>query len=73
MLNFYILKELYIFSWSYIFLQPSPHSLYDFAASQFKKEGGVMITLMNFPALEGFKSFLVLTIYTQTQHIKLFV
>ena len=32
-----------------------------------------MITLMNFPALEGFQSFHVLTIYTQTQHIKLFV
>jgi len=43
MLNFYILKELYIFSWSYIFLQPSPHSLYDFAASQFKKEVELMI------------------------------
>ena len=73
MLNFYILKELYIPSWSYNFIQPLPHSLYDFAADQFKKEGGVMITLMNFPALEGFKSYPVLTFHTQTQHIKSFV
>jgi len=40
MLNFYILKELYIPSWSYNFIQPLPHSLYDFAADQFKKEVG---------------------------------
>jgi len=49
-----------------------PYSLYDFIAVQFRKQIWAIVILMNFPVLEGFKSFHVLTIHTQTKYIELF-